>query len=513
MTRRLIVPALLIVMVTIIPPLIASGVDAKISQDDLDDKLLDRHEERKLQFDDTLKETTSTYTVDSSLDRDTADQVGPVGIADEYTDTKAAEIEAKHQDLQEIHQTINEEFNTTNSSKKILELKLDYIQTVNELNALLYIEPERDYLAEWTSLDTQVVALEELQYSNYTESRQVLIDSLYEQMNEIEQDSIASLVLDPADKKRLYDLESKLRTKYSNPNHEIFVSDEFVYVDHEQKKVYLLIDKQKTLTKKDISSIVITQDILNTFGIDNVTIDFAEITILGCNSITSDCDPLIGGISIGRKDALNDHSGTIGFRAKDSNGNAGFVTAGHVVQYKSSTNTVMHQPHTGTSVIGTIPRNGDDVCATFDGVDKGELTRDGNQCDFAFVKLARGVSINDDIYKSPNRTYDINELAIASDHVLGTMLKVVGSNSGVHTSSITIIWPDTNRVSMSLQSVLLGGDSGGPVFKPSTSSRSTSNAEVFGVLIFFVKSYSGKIFAYYEPVDKIMSELNLRPYH
>ncbi len=443
---------------------------------------------------------------------DSTDKIGPVGTVNESADIKLQEIEEKQQDLKNKHHAINEEFNSTNSTKKITELKSDYIQTVKELNTLSYVEPERNYLAEWTALDAQIIILEELQWNNYTEPRQVMIDGLYEQMNEIEQESIASMVLDPADKTKLYNLEMELHNKYSNPDHETFVSNEFVeyaYVDHVQEKVFLVIDENKALAENGISSILVAQNVMDAVGIDNITIDFAEITPLRCNSVTSDCDPLIGGISIGRADSPNDHSGTIGFRAKDSSNNKGFVTAGHAVQFEDFTNTVMHQPHTSTSIIGTIPSNGDDVCYTGGGVDKGERTINGKPCDFAFVKTARGVSINDDIYKSPNRTYDINALAIPSDQVRGTMLKLVGSNSGTVTGSIQTILSISDRVLMTVHSPAIAGDSGGPVFKSSTGARNTSTAEIFGIVL----SSHGIARIMYEPVDKIMTELNLRPYH
>ena len=498
MLGRLAAISLVIITVTL---LITSSVDAKIITDD-HDNILDGYED--LMFKDTRDHNEKTVHAN----------IGPVGVVDEYTNTTAVEVESKYQDLQEIYHTINEEFNTTNSTAKITELKLDYIQTISELNKLTYIEPERDYLAEWSKLDAQVVALEELQYSNYTESRQAFIDSLYSQMDEIEQASIASMVLDHADEKRLYGIEEKLYNKYDNSSHETFVANDFVehYVDHAQERVYLIIDQNKTLAENSIHSITIAQDVIDTFGIDDLVVDFAEINLLSCRSTTSDCDPLIGGISIGRADLPNDHSGTIGFRAKDSNGNVGFVTAGHVVQYLTSTNTIIHQPHTSNSIIGTIPSNGDDVCSTYHGVNKRETTRSSKICDFAFVKLARGVSINDDIYKSPNRVYDINDLAVSSDHTLGKMVKVAGSNSGITTGVISAVRASYHDVQLSLQSPLLSGDSGGPIFKPSTSARSTSSAEVYGILTQF-RDIRGELIALYEPTDKIMTELNLRPYH
>ncbi len=62
---------------------------------------------------------------------------------------------------------------------------------------------------------------------------------------------------------------------------------------------------------------------------------------------------------------------------------------------------------------------------------------------------------------------------------------------------------------MNMHSPVMEGDSGGPIFKLSTGARNTTTAKVFGIIILAIDNTR----ALYEPVDKIMSELNLRLYH
>ena len=456
--------------------------------------------------------TTSDTFAQSEPGEDSTGKTGPVGTVNESADIKLQELEKKQQDLKNKHHAINEEFNSTNSTKKIIELKSDYIQTIKELNVISYVEPERDYLAEWTALDSTIMDLEDKQIEEYSEQRQQIIDALYQQMHQLDQNSIDSMKLDLHVKEELESLESELIAMYFDHTADIYVGKSSViypYIDHEQQNVVLLIDETKTLDVKDISSISIAQNVLENY---NVTVAFTTFTEISCSNVTSDCDPLIGGISLARDDSRNSLAGSVGFRAKDSSNNVGFVTAGHVVQYRDSTNTQMHQP-VGGSAVGTIPDNGDMVCYTAGGVDIGEQTSNNKNCDFAFVKMNSGVSINDDIYKSSRSTYDINSMATESNHREGKLLKWIGAVSGVQQGRINACHNLTQVCSIEVNShPSTGGDSGGPVFEGRTASRNTFTANIFGINT-HIATINGENLFIYEPSYKIMDELNLRPYH
>ena len=285
-------------------------------------------------------------------------------------------------------------------------------------------------------------------------------------------------------------------------------SVEFPYIDYEQQRIVLLIDENNTLTESDMNSISIAHDVMKTYGTSDISVEFTSIVELSCSKVTDDCDPLIGGIALARDDSKNSLAGTVGFRAKDSNDNVGFVTAGHVVQFKDSTNTQMRQP-VGGSVVGTIPSNGDDVCYTGGGVDKNERTSNNKSCDFAFVTMKSNVSISDDIYKSSKSTYDINDMAVKSDQIPGKLLKWVGATSGVNTAKIKSYNTHLDTVTLVTNSVAIQGDSGGPVFESTTGARNTFSAKVFGI----ITSSSTTDEIYYQPTHKIMDELNLKSYN
>ena len=183
-------------------------------------------------------------------------------------------IERTHKDLKYMQKQID-----SKSEKQIKDIHLEYIQTLKELNTLLYIEPPRDYLAEWTVLDTIVMTLEDEQVSEYSELVQQKITKLYTQMDEIEQESIISMQLDPILEKKLSTIEKKLYDKYLNSDYETYVgcnAVEFPYIDAEQRKAIPLIDENKAFTEIG-ALITIAQDVI-ALGIDNVIVDFVSVT-------------------------------------------------------------------------------------------------------------------------------------------------------------------------------------------------------------------------------------------
>ena len=453
----------------------------------------------------TYAQTTGEINDSVMIDIEPKDKtVGPIGVTDELT--------KKIKELENNYNKIKENFEQPlKSDDKIRQLKSDYIQKTREINELLHVAPTRDFLAEWDALDLQIMTLEEKQEYEYSEYRQQSINELYKQLESLDQQSINSMKLEPAVEKKLLNIEQKLYNKYSNYTSNTYVGEnsvEFPYIDYEQQRIVLLIDENNTLTESDMNSISIAHDVMKTYGTSDISVEFTSIVELSCSKVTDDCDPLIGGISLARDDSKNSLAGTVGFRAKDNNDNVGFVTVGHVVQFKDSTNTQMRQP-VGGSVVGTIPSNGDDVCYTGGGVDKNERTSNNKSCDFAFVTMKSNVSISDDIYKSSKSTYDINDMAVKSDQIPGKLLKWVGATSGVNTAKIKSYNTHLDTVTLVTNSVAIQGDSGGPVFESTTGARNTFSAKVFGI----ITSSSTTDEIYYQPTHKIMDELNLKSYN
>ncbi len=174
---------------------------------------------------------------------DSTDEIRPVGTVEESADIKLQEIEEKQQTLKNKHHAINEEFNSTNSTTKIKELKSDYIQTIKELNTLSYVEPERDYVAEWRIIDSHILELEEKQLKSFSEPRQIDIDDLYHEVDLLEQENIFSMKVEPELKKKAFDLERQYYDKYINDTSSSYVGKNSVntmYFDFAQKQLVIV---------------------------------------------------------------------------------------------------------------------------------------------------------------------------------------------------------------------------------------------------------------------------------
>ena len=160
-----------------------------------------------------------------------------------------------------------------------------------------------------------------------------------------------------------------------------------------------------------------------------------------CNSQTSNCDALEGGIKISID---NGHDCSIGFKANDGN-TAGFITAGHCgdidedVKYPNSPNTK----------IGEVTKNG--------------FVGDDTYCDCLFVKLTGNVTMDDIIY--PDKEPDAVGKVKAN---LAVTMK--GYSSGTITANIhspgysVTIGEMFHKDHMRIDKPPLSGDSGGPVY-------------------------------------------------
>jgi len=87
-------------------------------------------------------------------------------------------------------------------------------------------------------------------------------------------------------------------------------------------------------------------------GIENIPCKFISMGLIKTEARTDKIRPLIGGLQIG----ANGGWGTTGFRARDSNGNLGFVTSGHLATLGST----VYQPdlYASTYAVGTMTVKG-----------------------------------------------------------------------------------------------------------------------------------------------------------
>ena len=326
---------------------------------------------------------------------------------------------------------------------------------------------DRDFLAEWKVLQAQVDVLVQKQVaaknsmdssSNTDEIMQIIqnmdvtaseIETLNQKIDALEQESINSLKMAPQLEKALFTVEKEIIKTYKGET-PVWGA----YVDFKLQKVVVFIDN--TLEGAD----EITEILVNQFGSDVVEIDNNIPAETACSSQTSTCRPLIGGIALARYDDSSNLAGTLGYKARDSSGNTGFVTAEHVVDYYSTGNIWMKQPVNGGLVgYATI---------------MGEGT---SNLDFAFVRTT--TSINDDIFQSSNKVMDVTGYATThSQHYPGTFLYGKGVTSGEYSGTVNGYSSDGwYRLGGSNPQ---GGDSGGPVYKKFAGAHGTYTVHVYG---------------------------------
>lgn len=324
---------------------------------------------------------------------------------------------------------------------------------------------KRDFVAEWKILQDQVDVLREkqseyretmsksidtdeiLQIAKSMDANDLKISSLIQQIDELEQESINSMKMDPKLEEKLFATEMEISKTY--------LGDTAVwgaYVDYELKKVVVYVDATQQ-NADQISNSIITQ-----YGKDVVEIDNDLPQPTACGSQTSTCRPLIGGIELSRYSDPSNRAGTLGYKATDSNGYTGFVTAAHVVNEGNPGNIWMKQPING-GLVGYAT----------------EMHEGQGNLDTAFVRTT--TSIDDDLYKGPNQVADVKYKAIASDHTMGAFLYMMGTSSGEITGTINGIsssgWYKTTMSPVS-------GDSGGPVYKKIGGAGGTYTIKIFG---------------------------------
>ena len=166
-----------------------------------------------------------------------------------------------------------------------------------------------------------------------------------------------------------------------------------------------------------------------------------------CNSRTSNCNPLEGGIRI---NIDQKGSCTLGFPATRGS-DTGFVTAGHCGD--GSVGKDVDQ--SSTRKIGTL------VKETYDDKSRAEY------CDCAFVKLTEGIPLSKEIYGINDRYYpDHKGYASVNSYV-----KMIGQNSGIEIGKVLSTSVSVNIQGTTFKQVVKAnydrnsGDSGGIVMQ------------------------------------------------
>lgn len=323
------------------------------------------------------------------------------------------------------------------------------------------------------------------QIQQQIDSKNSQINTLSDQLDQIQAKSQALFVVDPQTKTKLYSAEKLLIDRYMNQRSASYIGPNAVgilFADLENKTIVVVLDPDQTIKKVNGAQVItnIVNDMKKITGDIPIDVQYGKTETISCSSRTSNCNPVIGGISISQTGQSSSQSSTLGYYAKDLSSNPGFVIAGHAAGFNGQ--TIVQAGGTSNSV-GTVTA----YCYT---------TLGPYACDFAFVK-ASGVTVSNSIYQSSGVTESITSRTTGSNQSPGTTVTYSGLTSGIVTG--TTISSSPSSVYKIVQANIAVGDSGSPVYVDGGSS-----ANLYGMA--FLKS--GSYYLYY-PYDYIEGQLSI----
>lgn len=346
-------------------------------------------------------------------------------------------------------------------------------EDIREMNAKLEGTP----LAK---IEQQNMAHKRAMAQEKIDRKEAKIDFLVDEIERLERLSIESHKVDAQTEARLLNARAAIGSAYG-PDHGLTR----IIIDRQDREVIVLIARDSNLTLAQ----------LEVAAGHNTTIrlEIGESAPLSCASRTVACGTTMGGLKIKREGIKR--FGTLGYYAVHNNGDAGFVTAGHVAGYSGA---IIVQP-SSANPIGRVT----EIC--------GVGNEHGTECDAAFIKLNSNKRYSNAIFKSSATSshYRVTGTVPDSNQVPGTFLKKSGVVTGVTYGKLL----DPSGRAGDLENVLEynranvpnAGDSGAAVFRQ-LSSRSDS-IQIYGVLVSDVET---ALRGYYQPIDYVARQLNLR---
>lgn len=301
--------------------------------------------------------------------------------------------------------------------------------------------------------------------------------------------------VDPETEKHLYSVKNMIYDKYVDPSSKSYVGDNsvtFVTVDFPHKGIIVKFDPDQ-VAKQDLRSDKTPADILadiqSLIGKDiPISVEYAKAELIACTSRTLVCDPIKGGVQIADITNLPANA-TLGWKSTDTQGNVGFVTAGHV---SGPVGKTVEQPLNNRDV-GTVTK----YCRS----PTSPPSVAGNTCDYSFVDLFNGIGItNDAIFRTSTASWIITNRVADTSQGVGTVIWKSGVTTGNTMGTITENDPTKNYTIVELS--VQGGDSGSPVFRqPSTLQN---YVDLYGVLYKKLGTHAA-----YHPWDKVKNQLGL----
>ena len=327
--------------------------------------------------------------------------------------------------------------------------------------------------------------------------KEAKITSLYEELDHIQEQSMALFKVDPETEKKLYGIEKILIDRYLNEESSTYIGENpvlLVFADLEMKGIVVVFDIEKT-NRNSVENKVpnIISEVIEIANDLPVKITYGKFEPIACNSRTSACIPRWGGISIAKAGAAASQSSTLGYKTKDYAGKLGFVVAGHAVT-PGTLDLKVYQPGGSTSKVGGIGQKQNGQSA---------YCYNGTTCDYAFIKAEPLITVDAKIYTAPNTSISITYRQTDAFQPVGQIVKRSGLTSDVDSGAIYQNSPNLNYNMISMDSV--GGDSGSPVYLD----LGPSGAWLYGMVFGHVEISPGVWKTMYFPQDVIKSNLNL----
>ncbi|MEO9277059.1 MAG: hypothetical protein ABI340_04690 [Nitrososphaera sp.] len=315
------------------------------------------------------------------------------------------------------------------------------------------------------------------------------IDSLFAQMNQIQQQVYKLVEVDPTIKAKLDVAMVTLYDEYINVDSKTFVAGNpvtLLYPDYEHKKIVVIFDPDKI---KDANGAKMQSDITNRInelvGFWPLEVQYGKLQMISCTSRTAQCSPLEGGISDSQAGQTASQGSTMGYYSvrSTSPSDVGFVIPSHAA---GSVNTLIVQPAGSSNVVGTVTIN---PCPS-----------PTNTCDYAYVHANNPPGIANTVFNNGVSDFTIQNRILKSNQLVGTIIEKSGVATGITMGQIQYNPSNAPYVITTVQ--VATGDSGSPVFTP----LANNGINLYGMMY----TASGGTAGVYFPWDVVKNALGLQ---
>lgn len=302
------------------------------------------------------------------------------------------------------------------------------------------------------------------------------IDRVQERMDRLQQKEIDAVAISASELSTLESDAAIVMSDIRNPNSARFLNENASYFIDQIDRSIIVTVSEDMVDPYEVQRNSAHGEIPGLSPLD--TIEY-KIDVIrknshfgSCNDREEDCNYGIGGLAIKQ----GSETSTLGFSAVQTDGDRGFVTVAHGVNYQGA--IVKQYPD---RVVGTV-----------------DVLVNGN-CDCAFVKANSELRTIYRVYTDPSETSTITSYATTSNPNIGTWLMISGVTSEVQYGQYRG-WDEATKVMVTDYSSQ-NGDSGAPL------TTIGSNVKLYGM------HHSNSIFTNYSyatPYDTLKTQLSLQ---